>query len=145
PAAAPAGTARLVLQHVEAVCTAGVAANGKGHFTVGVDLLLETSDDSGAKPTREHVFCPERHADGGPATARLGIWRNCRRDAACTVVSPDASDGPVEVVCGKDHVVLDAASGRTILRGPFGERVIAPAPMKIAPPKRERRDAAVDC
>ncbi len=139
------GTVALVLQHVEAVCIAGVGANGKQHFTVGTDLLLERSDDSGAKPSREHVFCPKQLADGRPATPRLDIWRNCRRDQTCKVVSTDAGDGPVEIVCGKDHVTLETTSGRTILRGPFGERELAPTPMKVAPPKRERRDAMVDC
>jgi len=139
------GTVGLVLQHVEAVCIAGVGANGKAHFTVGTDLLLETADDSGAKPSREHVFCPKQLADGGPATPHLDIWRNCRRDQTCKVVSTDAGDGPVEIVCGKDRVMLETRSGRTILRGPFGEREIAPAPMKVAPPKRERRDAMGDC
>lgn len=139
------GMVGLVLQHVEAVCIAGVGANGKAHFTVGTDLLLETLDESGAKPSREHVFCPKQLADGGPEAPRLDIWRNCRRDQTCTVVSTDAGDGPVEIVCGKDRVTLETTSGRTILRGPFGEREIAPAPMKVAPPKRERRDALVDC
>jgi hypothetical protein len=60
-------------------------------------------------------------------------------------VSADAGADRVEVECGKDHVTLESVSGRTILRGPFGERELAPVPMKIAPVKRENRDAMVDC
>lgn len=139
------GTVRFVLQHVEAVCIVGLGANGKGHFTVGTDLLLETDDESGAKPSREHVFCPNKLSDGGATTPRLDIWRNCRRDPTCKIVNTDGGGDSVEVVCGKDHVSLDTASGKTILRGPSGQRELAPTRMKVAPPKSERRNAMVDC
>lgn len=109
-------------------------------FKVGVDLLLETSlDEDGGAGTREHVFCPKTLADGGKVKPRLGIWENCRRDAACVV----ENDGKVE--CGKDTVELVIEDGKTLLRGAFGERVVAPHPMRILPVVKVRREAHVDC
>ncbi|MBS2019226.1 MAG: hypothetical protein JST00_40560 [Deltaproteobacteria bacterium] len=139
-----------MLQHVEAVCAVGDSANGLGHFTVGKDVLVETSFDPSpkAKPTREHVFCPKTLPDGGSTKPQLGIWENCRRAMVCKVVADPGdggADAHAEIECGADRAILEVVGGRTILRGSFGERELAPHPMKIEPVKRERRNAAVDC
>ena len=42
-------------------------------------------------------------------------------------------------------IVLESDDTHTILRGSFGERELAPHPMKIAPVKKEERHAMVDC
>lgn len=115
-------------------------------FAVGTDLLVETrlDDSEKAKPGRDYVFCPQRDANGKPTGIPLNTWRNCRAYSACTVVSSDAGDR-VEVRCGKDTVSIEIIEGRTIVRGSFGTRQLAPYPLRIAPPKRETRAAAVDC
>jgi hypothetical protein len=135
----------LIIQHVEAVCIVGVGANGKGHFSVGTDLLVETSDHGHGTPLRDFVFCPKRLADGGTAKPRLDTWQNCKAYPTCKVVDGAGGTDRVEVLCGAERVTLESASGRTLLRGSFGEREIAPAPMKIAPPRKENRNAMVDC
>ena len=147
-ASEPRGLVRFVIQRVEAVCMIG---DGPGHmearrFKVGTDLLLETrlDDDEKAKPERDYVFCPQRDADGKPTGIPLNTWRNCRAYSACTVVDADAGDR-VEVRCGKDTVSIEIFEGRTIVRGSFGTRQLAPYPLHIALPKRETRAAAVDC
>jgi hypothetical protein len=145
PAEPPRGTARLVIQHVEARCYLG--PGDEHRFTVGYDLLLETKDDAvdAGEPERDHVFCSKHLADGGTTKPRLGIWRNCREDKkTCAIVSEAGSD-PTEVQCGKDTVTLELKDGKTILRGPFGERMVAPHPMTIGAPVRIKRIAEVDC
>jgi hypothetical protein len=146
------GTVGFVLQHVEARCIVGTGANGRGHFAVGTDLIVETrapgDDDPKTKPARDLVFCSKSLADGGiqKAPPPLGTWRNCRQDPTCTESAATKTDRHLEIRCGKDTVVLEVTDdGRTILRGRFGERLLAPHPMKIVPTKKENRDAMVDC
>ena len=55
------------------------------------------------------------------------------------------SNARAEIQCGKENLVLESDEKRTVLRGSFGEREIAPHPMRIAPVKREERHAMVDC
>lgn len=126
----------------------GVGASGTGHFAIGKDVLIETTTASDAKPAREHVFCPKTLPDGGTAKPQLGIWQNCRQTPVCKIVADPGDGGAVgraEIECGKDRAILEVVGGKTILRGPAGEREIAPHPMTIEPVKRERRDAHVDC
>jgi len=143
PAPPPKGTATLVLQRVESVCIIGVGALSPGTIPVGTDLLVETSDGADAKPARDFVSCPKQSADGKPP--KLGVCRTCRAYGACKVVSPEGSGDRVEVQCGKDHVVLEVSAGRTMLRGPFGEREIAPYPMKVLPPRKDFRRCDITC
>jgi hypothetical protein len=133
------------VQRVQSVCSFGVGASGTTRSFLGNDVLLELRDGTSAKPTRDYVFCPKQSEDGGKATVTLNTWRMCRAYPTCKVVSADAGADRVELECGKDHVTLESVSGRTLLRGTFGEREVAPFPMTIAPVKREGRDAMVDC
>jgi hypothetical protein len=144
------GTVRLLLQHVEATC-GGMPGEAARSFPIGVDLLVETSlrEDGGA-PAREHVFCPKAPLpDGGKGKPRLATWENCRQDASCVVTNDGGASapgtGPVSVTCGKDGVDLVVEDGKTILRGSFGTRVVAPHPMRILPVVKARRLAYVDC
>lgn len=132
-----------MLQRVEAVCIIGVGALSPGTIPVGTDLLIDTSEGDGAKPVRDFASCPKQSADGKPP--KLGVCRTCRAYTACKVVSPEGSGDRVEVQCGKDHVVLEVSAGRTILRGPFGEREIAPYPMKLLPPRKDFRRCDITC
>ena len=140
--AAPKGTATFVMQRIESVCIAGVGALVPGTIPVGTDLLVETSDGESGKPAREFASCPK--GEGGTAP-KLGMCRACKTYGACKVLTTDAAADRVEVQCGKDHVVLEVNGGRTMLRGPFGEREIAPFPMKLAPPKKDVRRCDVTC
>lgn len=143
--AEPKGSVRFVVQHVEAMCAAGVGANGKGHFTVGTDLLVEMLDEGAEKPRRDFVFCPKPPPGGDGRKPALSIWQNCKSYPSCKVVSPEGTPEHVEVQCGNDQITLETKDGRTLLRGPFGERELGPGPMHIAPTKKERRNAMVDC
>ncbi len=143
------GTVRLVVQHVEATCMVAPGEPPRS-FKVGVDLLVEMAlGEDGGAGTREHVFCPKALADGGKAKPRLDMWENCRRDAACVITRDGGVDangtGPIAVTCGKDAVELVVEDGKTLLRGSFGERVVAPHPMRLLPVVKVRREAYVDC
>ena len=114
-------------------------------FDEGDDVILETASDNDAgKPDRDHVFCSKHLPDGGATQPRLGPLRNCRQNTSCTE-GTEAGVDRVEVQCGKEHVELAVVDGRTILRGPFGERLVAPHPMTIRATVREQRIAEVDC
>jgi hypothetical protein len=143
PAPAPKGTATLVLQRVESVCIVGVGALSPGTIPVGTDLLIETSEGDDGKPARDFVSCPKQAADGKPP--KLGVCRTCRAYGACKVISLEGGADRVEVQCGKDHVVLEVSGGRTMLRGPSGEREIAPYPMKLLPPRKDFRRCDITC
>lgn len=143
------GSIGLVLQRVDAVC--GLPPPGHpGRFYVGTDVLIEEHDaehPGGKRAARGFAFCPTRAPDGGAVKPLLNTWRICRAYPSCQVVSSDG--GPqserAEVRCGKVRVILEVTGGQTVLRGPFGERVLAPYPMRVEPIKRQKRDAAVDC
>jgi hypothetical protein len=145
PPAEPKGSVRFVVQHVEAMCAAGVGANGKGHFTVGTDLLVEMLDEGAEKPRRDFVFCPKPPPGGDGPKPALSMWQNCKSYPSCKVVSPESTPEHVEVQCGNEQITLETKDGRTLLRGPFGERALGPGPMHVAPTKKERRNAMVDC
>ena len=141
PVAPPApaalkGTATLVMQRVESVCIAGVG------LLVPRTILVETSDAEASKPAREFASCPKA-ADG--AAPKLGMCRTCKTYGACKALVPEGGADRVEVQCGKDHIVLEVSGGRTLLRGPFGEREIAPFPMKLTPPRKDFRRCDVTC
>ena len=140
--APPKGTATLVLQRVESVCIVGVGALIPGTIPVGTDLLIETSEGDDVKPARDFVSCPKQTADRKPP--KLGVCRTCRAYGACKIVSPVGA-GRSEVQCGKDHIVLEVSAGRTMLRGPFGEREVAPYPMKVLPPRKDFRRCDITC
>lgn len=141
----PKGRVNFVVQRVSGVCGAGLDPSATRHFSVGTDLLIETQSDTGEKPKREFVFCPERATDGSRARVSLNTWRMCRAYAGCKPASADGEQARIELQCGKDHISLENVAGHTVLRGPFGDREVAPFPMQIAPPKYESRDAWVDC
>jgi hypothetical protein len=145
PPLEPKGSVGFVVQRVEAVCMVGMGANGTRRFSVGTDLLLEVRADTDHKPQREFVFCPKRGADDTAANLNLNTWRMCRAYAGCNLVSSEASAERIELQCGKDHVSLETKAGHTVLEGPFGERELAPFPLRLAPTKREKREAIVDC
>lgn len=138
----PKGSARLVVQYVEAVCMTVTIENPvMRRFKVTDDLLVEIRDDDDAGPARrEHAYCPP--PDGGKP--RLDVWQNCRRDETCRITTDEAG-ASLSVTCGKDTVVLDVEDGHTVLRSRRGTRVIAPVPLRIEPPVKVKREAFVDC
>lgn len=95
-------------------------------------------------PQKEFAFCPSHLPDGGQQKPQLSLWQYCRAFPSCRVVSTDA-ESRVEIQCGKENVVLESDAKRTILRASFGEREVAPHPMRVAPVKKEERHAMVDC
>ncbi len=144
----PSGTATLVVQRVYADCGVGgwAGTKEKEHY-LGTDLIVVVqSDTPGEKAQKEFVFCPSHLPDGGPLEPQLAIWQYCRAFPACKVLSPDTGEGSrVEVKCGKESVVLENDGNRTVIRGSFGERELAPRPSKIASVRKEVRKAMVDC
>lgn len=144
----PSGTVTLVVQKVFADCgTGGWAGTDERTHYLGTDLIvLVQGPEPGDKPHKEYVFCPSRDGDGGPKRPQLQVWQNCRAFPACKVVTPEAEGASrAEVQCGRETVVLENDGGRTILRGSFGKREIAPRPSTIAPVKLATRMAMVDC
>jgi hypothetical protein len=142
------GTATLVLQTVTADCGSSHEGPEPRTFLVGQDLLVRMQgEDPATRPAKEYVFCPSHAPDGGAQKPQLSTWDNCRAFSGCQIVNQDAASSAsrVEIQCGKEHVVLESDSTHTILRGSFGERELAPYPMKISPVKREARVAMVDC
>lgn len=138
-----------MLQRVFADCGVGGGWAGtaeRSHY-LGTDvLILLQADDAKDKTQKEFAFCPSHLPDGGPLKPQLALWQYCRAFPSCRILSPDAgSAGRVEVQCGKENVVLEVDGNRTVIRGSFGERELAPHPMKIAPAKAEVRKAMVDC
>ena len=98
-------------------------------------MLVEITEEGAKKPEKLYAFCPKPEK-GKP---RLQTWENCSAFSSCKVSDETAAD------CGKEHVFIDTSTGKTILHGSFGEREIAPHPMKILPTKKAHRDANVDC
>lgn len=152
PAPAPppvaTGVVTLVLQHVSADCggTGGWGGSKEGVHSLGTDILLEVQGEASEKPHKEFAFCPSQLADGGAQKPKLSLWQYCRAFPSCHEVPAEGgSDTRVEIQCGKENLVLESDEKRTILRGSFGEREIAPHPVRIAPVKREERHAMVDC
>jgi len=136
------------VEKVSAECGVGgwAGTNEKVHY-LGTDLfVLVQGDGPGDKPRKEFVFCPSALADGGEQKVQLSLWHYCSAFPSCRVLSPEAgSESRVEVQCGKENVVLENDGARTIIRGSFGERTLAPGPSRILPPKLVARKAAVDC
>ncbi len=147
-AAPPTGVATLVVEKVYAECAVGgwAGTNEKVHY-LGTDLfVLVQGDGDGEKPRKEFVFCPSELADGGRQKVKLSLWQYCSAFPSCRVLAPDAGSGSrVEVQCGKEKVVLENDGARTIIRGSFGERTLAPGTSRILPPKLGSRKASVDC
>jgi hypothetical protein len=138
-----------VLQHVSADCggVGGWAGSAERVHSLGVDVIVEVqTDDASKKPRKEFAFCPSHLADGGNLKPQLSLWQYCRAFPSCREVpSEGGANGRIELQCGKETIVLESDEKRTILRGSFGEREIAPHPMRIAPLKKEERHAMVDC
>lgn len=135
----------LFVERVDSVCW--IPPGKKYRSFLGHDLVVVTKADvAGTKPRRDLVFCPSKTADGGAAERQLNTWEMCKVFPSCTILSADAGSlTRAEVECGKEHVVLEVDGGRTVIKGSFGERQIAPYPMKIVPVQRRTRDAHVDC
>lgn len=139
---APRGSATLIVQRVDTQCY----IDGKIHESfLGHDVLLDLVGEDGKKLPKDYALCPRVLPDGGAVKVSLNTWEMCRSFPTCKIVSPDAGDGASSIQCGKDSVSLEVKDGRTILRGPSGEREVAPFPMKLTPPKRTVRKAFVDC
>ena len=148
PVAAEAhGTATLVLQKVSADCAVGTwAGTDQRTHLLGSDVFVRLEgDDPKGKPVKEFAFCSSHDKNGKARAPQLQIWQNCSAFPSCQVTPRDPASGVVEVTCGKEHIVLESDSTHTILKGSFGEREVAPHPMKIAPVKSETRRAMVDC
>lgn len=144
PAVPPRGSVSLVVQRVSSVCWTG---SRTWRSYLGTDLLVEERGAGRKKPVRDYVFCPKHAADGGATRPKLNTWRMCRAYRSCKIVASDGGGAAdqSEVECGKVHVILKVVGGKTILEGPFGQRVVAPYPMHIQPTQRQSRDALVDC
>jgi len=138
-----------VVERVSADCggTGGWGGSNEQVHYLGTDLfVLVQGDNPDEKPRKEFVFCPSHLPDGGPQKVQLALWQYCRAFPSCKIVTPEAGlAGRVEVQCGKENVVLENDGARTILRGSFGERELAPHPTTIAPAKSTVRRALVDC
>ncbi len=147
PDAAPSGAATLVLQRVDTQCM--MAPGEVSTAFLGHDLLLELTAEGG-KPVRTHVFCPPLTDGGAPGAQKptLNVWQMCRSYPTCRVVNAGPDSGlaqRAEIACGTERLVLEVEAGRTMLKGSFGTREIAPFPMRIAPVRRMNRIAHVDC
>ena len=137
---APRGTATLILQKVYSDCGGGE----RPHF-LGTDVLVVLAGDApGGKPSKEFAFCPSRGADGGVLRPNLQIWQNCSSFPSCQIGMQDSGHSAY-VQCGKEGVSLEIDGNRTVIRGSFGVREIAPHPMNLAPVKLETRHAYIDC
>ena len=148
PPPVPSGVVTLVLQHVSADCGVGGWAGTKERVhSLGTDVIVVIKgDDPSEKPQKEFAFCPTHLPDGGPQKPQLSLWQYCRAFPSCRkVATHSGGESRVEIQCGKENLVLESDDKRTILRGSFGEREIAPHPMRIAPVKKEERHAMVDC
>jgi hypothetical protein len=142
----PKAVATLIVQRVDAHCVACLEEPSPPDKLIGYDLLFEVTSADGTREGKpEHVFCPKTLPDGGPLKPRLGPAMECRAFKACEVVSPDAGDSErAEITCDAERVSLASDGGRTILKGSFGEREIAPYATRIAPTKRTVRKALHD-
>jgi len=73
----------------------------------------------------------------------LQQWQNCSSFTACVVAKQDPEH--VEVQCDGERIFLETEEGRTVVRGSFGVRAIAPYSITIAPVERRARHAVVPC
>ena len=148
PATPASGTATLVLQKVSSDCGGVGSWGGSGErlHLLGTDVFVRLEDDDPkAKPRKEFAFCASHDAAGKARAPQLQIWQNCSAFSSCQVGPADPTGSEVDVTCGKEHIVVKSDATHTVLRGSFGERELAPHPMKIAPVKTETRRALVDC
>ena len=83
--------------------------------------------------------------DGGTKPPHLDMWEICHAFPKCTVEPTEASPDRAEVTCGKETFTLESSAQGTVVKGAFGERVVAPVPLRIAPTKRTNRSALIDC
>ena len=112
---------------------------------LGHDVLLEIARE-GEKKTKAYAFCPTGASDGGALKPRLNTWEMCRSFPSCKIVPMEAGVvDRAEITCGKEVIVLESDGKRTVLKGSFGEREIAPIPMRIEPARNAKRIANVDC
>jgi len=120
---------------------------------LGHDVIVEVLRDGETKAQKLFPLCPPASADGGAELdrddlrpPRLDTWGVCHAFASCTLTPSEAGAEPrAEVRCGKETFVLETGARGTVVRGTFGERVISPLPLRIAPAKRTNRVAHVDC
>lgn len=143
PVVAEVGTATLIVQRIDTACSDGDTDH---QSFLGNDVLLDIAVD-GAKPKKVYAFCPEKVAsDGGSEPPRLDMWQACRTFASCAIVAPEGGVGArAEIRCGKETVQIESRPEGTVLRGSFGERVVAKERLRIAPPKKTLRKALIDC
>ena len=143
PPPKPTGTVTLVIQRVDSRCM--VEPGEVRTDFLGHDVLLEIARE-GEKKTKAYAFCPTTAPDGGALKPNLNMWEMCRSFPSCKIVPMEAGVvDRAEITCGKEVIVLENDGKRTVLKGSFGEREIAPIPMRIEPAKTAKRIANVDC
>ncbi len=138
------GTATLVVQRVDSECSAGPGENFKSFL--GQDVFVEVLLDGEKKPRKVFPLCMATTLpDGGTKPPHLDMWEICHAFPKCTVEPTEASPDRAEVTCGKETFSLESGAQGTVVKGAFGERVVAPVPLRIAPTKRTNRSALIDC
>ena len=168
------GTATLVVQRVDSECSGAPGENFKSFLGQDVfvaslgpadlpphgpscrpcelrspgwhERFVEVLLDGEKKPRKVFPLCMATPLpDGGTKPPHLDMWEICHAFPKCTVEPTEASPDRAEVTCGKETFTLESSAQGTVVKGAFGERVVAPVPLRIAPTKRTNRSALIDC